>query len=346
MDKLLERCAKHRQATRGRKSKRTRSPRRNTSEIKHHATATTSAPEPIHQTTNQAKKVSQDASSGHASTTKYPEPKSQARIELTHSPRDENISWFQKEGSDQTDNPVMKRSTVKPDGLKIKLTEQNKHGNSAISTAQPASHAPDTDKTDSKARERENGLTPAGALTPARENASSANKLSQTQRSHVYQLLAAGYRNSTILAHIRHNLGIKVSRQSINAMRHRQPERVEEGRRDIQKEIGLAAPIANKIHRIAKRQELINSLERKLWRTTSVTKGGTRLLTGTHETINRILDSVKAELEPYEVNVSVDLRGKTAQQYKDVTDSGVISEAMDKLKAAGMEIAHVVAPDK
>lgn len=127
-------------------------------------------------------------------------------------------------------------------------------------------------------------------------------------------------------------------------MRHRQPERVEQGRREIEREIKLAAPIANKLHRIAKRQELINSLERKLWRVSNVTKGGLRLVSGTHETINRILDSVKAELEPYEVNVNVDLRAQTAQQYKDVSDQGVITEAMDKLKAAGMEVAQVVKP--
>ena len=112
----------------------------------------------------------------------------------------------------------------------------------------------------------------------------------------------------------------------------------------IETEIRLAAPIASKIHRIAKRQELINSLERRIWRVTSETKNGLRIITGTHETINRILDSVKAELEPYEVNVSVDLRAQTAQQYAEVSDQGVINEAMSRLRAAGMEIAQVGPP--
>jgi len=307
MDKLLERCAKHRQATRGRKTKRTRSPLRNTSKIKQHATATTPAPETLHQTTNQSNKVSKIESSGHASTTKHAKNFQQAQAALE--PRSIKPDGTPK---NPDHNPVMKHSTITPDTVDSSDTPKRTVYVEPGTPPTPGAltTVPSTEKTESKTGEKKKGLMPAGALTPAKESASSANKLSQAQRSHIYQLIGAGYRNTTILAHIRHNLGVKV-RQSISEMRHRQPDRVEQGRREIAKEIGLAAPIADKIHRIAKRQELVNSLERKLWRVTSVTKGGTRLLTGTHETINRILDSVKAELEPYEVNVSVDLRGKT-----------------------------------
>jgi len=189
--------------------------------------------------------------------------------------------------------------------------------------------------------EGKNGSITRIALTADRQKPLTANKLTQEQRRHIYQLLAAGYKNTTILKYVKATFGIKVSRQSVNAMKQSQPDKVEQGRREIEKEIRLAAPIANKIHRIAKRQELINSLERKMWRTTSVTKGGTKIVTGSHETINRILDSVKAELEPFELNVQLDLRAQTEQQYKDISDNEVIAAAMDMLKASGMEIHHV-----
>ena len=189
--------------------------------------------------------------------------------------------------------------------------------------------------------EGKNGSITRIALTADRQKPLTANKLTKEQRRYVYQLLAAGYRNTTILKYIKATFGIKVSRQSINAMKHGQSDKVEQGRREIEKEIRLAAPIASKLHRVAKRQELIESLERRIWRVTSETKSGVKVLAGCHEVINRILDSVKAELEPFELNVQLDLREQTAQQYKDVSDNEVIAQAMEMLKASGMEIHHV-----
>ena len=180
------------------------------------------------------------------------------------------------------------------------------------------------------------------ALTRASRKPSTANKLNQEQKRIVYQMLAAGYKPVTVCKYIKLITGIEVSRQNVQQMRQTQPEKVEQGRREIEKEIRLAAPLASKVARLAKRQELVNSLERQMWRVTSMTKTGLRIVTGSHEVINRILDSMKAELEPYEVNVSLDIRQQTAQQYQDVTDSGVITEAMNRLKAAGMEITKVI----
>ena len=79
---------------------------------------------------------------------------------------------------------------------------------------------------------------------------------------------------------------------------------------------------------------MIQELRRKPWKV------------NTQQTINRLLDSIRSEMEPLEVNLTLDLKAKTAQQYRDVSSQGVINEAMERLKAAGMEIAQVVAPPK
>lgn len=345
MDKLLARCQKHRENKRGKKRRKsTHTSQRNTSKTKQHVSTTTQAQQPLTQTINQPKKVPQIESSGQLSTTKHPKTDEQAQKEQTsigNNPAARTIP-AQRTASKKITNISGKENEHKEN-------EQQEIGNIPGQRDTPVPGAfeqvPGNKKREREKGESGNGLTSIHALTLAKKNASSANKLTSEQRQHIYQLLAAGYRNSTILAHIRVNLGVKVSRQSINQMRHRHPERVEQGRREVESEITLAAPIASKLHRIAKRQELINSLERKLWRVTSVTKDGTRLLTGTHETINRILDSVKVELEPYEVNVNIDLKAQTAQQYRDVSSGGVISEAMSRLKEAGMEIAQVVKPE-
>ena len=85
------------------------------------------------------------------------------------------------------------------------------------------------------------------------------------------------------------------------------------------------------MNRVAIRDEMVQDLRRKPWK-------------GSQQTINRLLDSIKAEMEPLEVNITLDLKAKTAQHYRDVSSAGVINEAMERLKAAGMEIAQVVAP--
>lgn len=145
-------------------------------------------------------------------------------------------------------------------------------------------------------------------------------------------MLAMNYTSRAIVVWLIQNHQVKVSRQAVDGYRNNK-SRLRLTREILAKDISKAIPLASKISRIAVRDEMVQDLRRKPWKVSS------------QPIINRILDSIKAEMEPLEVSLSVDIRGKTAQQYKDVTDAGVIAEAMKNLKAAGMEIAQVEPPD-
>ena len=136
------------------------------------------------------------------------------------------------------------------------------------------------------------------------------------------------YTSRAIVVWLIQNHQVKVSRQAIDGYRTNK-NRIRLTRDILAKDIARAVPTALKLNRIAIRDEMIQDLRRKPWN-------------GSQQVINRILDSIKAEMEPLEVNLNLGLKEQTAQQYREVSDQGVISEAMERLKAAGMEIAQVV----
>lgn len=197
--------------------------------------------------------------------------------------------------------------------------------------AQAASHALGTSKAKGKKREGENGLSVLHGLPPL-ERHPNANKLNRKAKTDSVTMLAMGYTSRAIVVWLIQNHRVKVSRQNIDSIRNKQRKLIVQTRDILKKDIQKAVPTALKLNRVAIRDEMIQDLRRKPWK-------------GRHEAINRILDSIKAEMEPLEVNLNVDLRAKTAMEYADVSDQGVINQAMSNLKAAGMEIAHVEPPE-
>ena len=257
----------------------------------------------------------------------------------------------QNANTEQT-KPIISPNTTNQ-ALKTKITpwttKEKANQDSSKDAIRISEHDPNTSTSTSKRKDgiiedgKKDGLASPGPLTVP---GWSANKMTEEQREHVYQMIASGYGTPTILKYIKRFFGIKVSRQNINQMQHKHPEAIARGREQVGKQISLAAPLASQLNRIAKRQELIESLTRYLWRVTSQTKKGAAVLTGAHSTINNILDSIQRELEPYEVNLTHGLQEQTAAQFKDLDDKSVINQAMQQLKDRGMEIAVIEPPEE
>jgi hypothetical protein len=356
MDKLLARCLAHRQdAERKKHRKSTRTPRRNTSKSQHRTTATSAAPQTPTQTTNRSKKVSQNESSKQVSTTKQDKTSGQAqlhRIKLRKGQKPftkEDYERALKKGHKEIEQ---RRRELEPEQRRAEAAIAGQNTDQTGNAEQPADHASSTDKDAKENGEGGKGLR-SGLALPVQVNAATSNKLSRKARADVLTLLAMGYTSKTVLIWLVKNYGIQVRRQNIDFMRNSQRKRINDTRAEISKNVLKSVPVASKLRRLTIRDELVEDLRRKLWRKTGIktvktSQGTTRIIheyKGSHETINKLLDSVKAEVEPLEVNLSVDLRGKTEKQYQDVSNQGVIAEAMSRLKAAGMEVAQVVPPD-
>ncbi len=318
LSRLELRCKAHQKDQRGRARKKGNATKQTTHQQPRSTTKATSNQTSLSKGTSKPKKAPQNANTGHKKT-----QFNQIRV---------------------TQAQITKSSKILDQILDKAAEEQD--SKNAIRTSE---HNPNTSASTSERKEgrkedgKKDGLASPGPLTVP---GWSANKMTEEQREHVYQMIASGYGTPTILKYIKRFFGIKVSRQNINQMQHKHPEAVARGREQVGKQISLAAPLASKINRIAKRQELIDSLTRYLWRVTSQTKKGAAVLTGAHSTINNILDSIQRELEPYEVNLTHGLQEQTAAQFKDLDDKSVINTAMQQLKDRGMEIAVIEPPEE
>jgi len=146
-------------------------------------------------------------------------------------------------------------------------------------------------------------------------------------------MLTMNYTSQAIVVWLMQNHHVRVRKQNIDAYRNKQRSKICQTRDILAKDILKAVPTALKLNRIAIRDEMVQELRRKPWE-------------GSQQTINRILDSIKSEMEPLEVNLNVNLRAKTAQEFQELTDQKIIDEAMSRLKESGMEIAQVEPLDK
>lgn len=295
MDRLLERCAKHRKSTKGKKQKKTRASRQNIGKPKQHTSLTTQARQTSIQTTNQQQKAAKNAN-----------------MELV---------IIKKQLETAQVSPIEQTTTKKRP-----LTEKEKPPHTS-------SQEQSSKTKEKKNSEDGNGLIPTACL-PVVEPHPNSKKLSRKAKADVLAMLAMNYTSRSIVVWLMQNHHVRVRRQNIDSYRNKQRSKICQTRDILAKDIQKAVPTALKLNRVAIRDEMIQDLRRRPWKQR------------TQETINRILDSIKAEMEPLEVNVRVNLKAKTAQEYKDVTSQGVITEAMDRLKAAGMEVAQVVPKSK
>jgi len=220
-------------------------------------------------------------------------------------------------------------STGTPDTPEAKTASTEQSIDAAGAGALSQAHSSKTEE--KKKGEGKNGLIPVACL-PSVERHPNARKLSRKAKVDVLTMLAMNYTSRAIVVWLMQNHRVRVSRQNIDSYRNKHRSKICQTREILSKDIQKAVPTALKLNRIAIRDEMIQDLRRKPWK-------------GKHEAINRILDSIKAEMEPLEVNLNVDLRAQTAQRYRDVSDQGVINEAMERLKATGMEIAEIVPPN-
>jgi len=284
---------------------------------------------PIDQPNNDTK----NRNMGHTSTTKKEKEWQQSKTAPEHrrispdgTPQNESIVTEEKRFVTENEPAAgpepaphgSTHSTGTPDTPEAKTasTEQSidAAGAGALSQAQSTKKAP------SKKGEGENGLIPVACL-PSVEPHPNARKLSRKAKVDVLTMLAMNYTSRAIVVWLMQNHRVRVSRQNIDSYRNKHRSKICQTREILKKDIQKAVPTALKLNRIAIRDEMVQDLRRKPWK-------------GRHEAINRILDSIKAEMEPLEVNLSVDLRAQTAQQYREVTDAGVIAEAMENLKAS------------
>ena len=126
-----------------------------------------------------------------------------------------------------------------------------------------------------------------------------ANKLEQNHKHEVIQMLAAFEKPATIVEHLKARHGIAVSERNIYFYQENRKEDIERERKRIRADL-LAIPIANKFMRLQIRDKLLNVLMKNL--ENKIGKEGRDPLI-----INRILDSVHKEMEPFETTVTEQL---------------------------------------
>ena len=126
-----------------------------------------------------------------------------------------------------------------------------------------------------------------------------ANKLEQNHKHEVIQMLAAFEKPTTIVEHLKARHGIAVSERNIYFYQENRKEDIERERKRIRADL-LAIPIANKFMRLQIRDKLLNVLMKNL--ENKIGKEGRDPLI-----INRILDSVHKEMEPFETTVTEQL---------------------------------------
>jgi len=139
-------------------------------------------------------------------------------------------------------------------------------------------------------------------------------KLNNLQKHLIIQLLGAYYTINETLDILKEYYELELTYQAIHwYWKNRQVEILEARNNfDLQVEV---IPITNKINRLKERQLLINDLKKNLWSEVAVYRDGKLMLdengepiavkiSPKHESINRILDSAKKELEPQSVKFS------------------------------------------
>jgi hypothetical protein len=136
--------------------------------------------------------------------------------------------------------------------------------------------------------------------------AETSNKLADLHKQLIIQMLGAWCSNAETTEHIKAEFGICVTTQNVQYYRNQRKAEIEEAREEFKKNLEII-PIANKAKRIEIRQRLVDNLLTHLWLEIPAEKrsGGKTLEwikeKGNHSLINQILDSVKAEMEPYKM---------------------------------------------
>jgi len=124
-------------------------------------------------------------------------------------------------------------------------------------------------------------------------------KLNAQHKAILIGMIAAYYENREIIQYFRDEYGISLAGSSVHHYRthSKWAEAIWEARKDFRKTVGIL-PVSQKAYRIRVRQQLIYDLlkEDHLW-CTEITKYGVKYR-GNHHNINKILDSIREELEP------------------------------------------------
>lgn len=139
------------------------------------------------------------------------------------------------------------------------------------------------------------------------------NKLDSNSKAIIINMLAAYYSNKEIVDYFKEELGLKITSANVSFYRKHKKKEIQIARVEFHKTVECL-PVAQKVYRIQLRQKLIDDLLKndRLW-SIEKTKYGHRYKSN-HLVINKILDSVREEMEPKKLAVA-DSTGK-----KDVAD--------------------------
>lgn len=129
-------------------------------------------------------------------------------------------------------------------------------------------------------------------LSDMSHNNNTAPKLNKEHKHIVIQLLAAFEPVKEIVSHLKVHHGQMVSERLIYWYHENRVEEIEEERKRLNRQL-LTIPVANKFKRLQIRNKLVTSLLQP-------TENGAAVCEGKHLVVNRILDSVFREMEPFE----------------------------------------------
>jgi len=142
-------------------------------------------------------------------------------------------------------------------------------------------------------------------------------KLNGEQKLLMIQLLADFKGNNEIIEYFKENHNIEITQQAVTYYKQKYERDIIKIRETFNDRI-LAIPVANKFKRIEIRQHLCEDLLANLWLEEIKIKKNqiaydnngkpiTSKFKANHEIINKILDSIRAELEPLKIQHSGDL---------------------------------------
>lgn len=151
-------------------------------------------------------------------------------------------------------------------------------------------------------------------------NKKNKKKLKSEHKAIIIKMLGAYYTSKEIIDYLKKDYGVEISLANINYYKNHKKEDIREARKNFLKDIEVL-PVADKAHRILLRQKLVDELikEDNLWGKHYSGTGNITHKTANHLIVNKILDSVRDELEskgstPSDTNEKNDLIAKYIQR--------------------------------
>ncbi len=152
-------------------------------------------------------------------------------------------------------------------------------------------------------------------------NNKNKKKLKPEHKAIIIKMLGAFYKSKEIIDYLKKDYGVKITLANVNYYKNHKRDDIREARKIFLKDIEIL-PVSDKAYRILIRQKLVDELikEKNLWsKHYSVTTGNVTYQTPNHLIVNKILDSVRDELEPKgssptDSNEKEDLLAKYIQQ--------------------------------